>query len=351
MNSIVAIHLAALLFSCFVAGLLVGVVVSPYLYHKVLSLLQRPRRDLSLARVICTPLRKRGSHDWNAGGIFTPGALSIRGRTHLLYQALGTDGKAHIGYASSRNGLSFDEQLSAPVFTPPSGSLVNPRMTMLGGRIYVTCSVTGGPDSGRVAAFSIAEHDLIEKHWRWSAPTFLSAPGEMHANWALFPERINGKIAVLQRTAPSVKIAYCDSLEAVGTAEPFLTDTLEEAHSETENSWEALVRSPGPPPIKTKEGWLVFYHAHDAKDRNRLKLGALLLDLHDPRNVIHRASGPVLEPAIDESSAGLISACGAAVREGMLYVYFGEGDAICAAFAPLEPFVKALTQHVTHSHR
>jgi predicted GH43/DUF377 family glycosyl hydrolase len=38
----------------------------------------------------------------------------------------------------------------------------------------------------------------------------------------------------------------------------------------------------GPPPIKTEEGWLLFYHAIDRKEPWKYKVGAILLDLEKP---------------------------------------------------------------------
>ncbi len=111
-------------------------------------------------------------------------------------------------------------------------------------------------------------------------------------------------------------------------------------------AWHVHLRSAGPPPIKTDKGWLVFYHAHDAIEPSKYKLGAMLLDLNDPTKVLRRASLPVLtpdEPYENEGKPGIVYACGSVVRDGTLYIYYGGGDKVVAvATAPLEDFLNAL---------
>ena len=52
--------------------------------------------------------------------------------------------------------------------------------------------------------------------------------------------------------------------------------------------WDNRVRGAGPPPIKTKEGWLLFYHAIDMREPSKYKLGAMILDLNDPTKILYR---------------------------------------------------------------
>ena len=117
---------------------------------------------------------------------------------------------------------------------------------------------------------------------------------------------------------------------------------------DTPIAWHIHVRSAGPPPIKTDKGWLVLYHAHDAKEPNRYKLGAMLLDLVDPTKVLYRATAPILSP--DETyenhgKPGIVYACGAVVRDGKLFVYYGGADkVVCVATAHLDSFLDALVR-------
>ena len=115
-------------------------------------------------------------------------------------------------------------------------------------------------------------------------------------------------------------------------------------------AWDSWIRGAGPPPLKTELGWLLFYHAMDLRDPNRYKLGAMILDIDDPTKVLYRSRTPVLEPDFDYENqgfkAGVIYSCGAIIKEGELYVYYGGGDSVtCVAMANLEKFLYELKVH------
>jgi predicted GH43/DUF377 family glycosyl hydrolase len=61
-----------------------------------------------------------------------------------------------------------------------------------------------------------------------------------------------------------------------------------------EQQWEELKIGSGPPPIKTRHGWLLIYHG---VDRDLIyRAGAALLDLDNPVKIIARTKKPILEP-------------------------------------------------------
>jgi len=53
---------------------------------------------------------------WESEAVFNPAAIVEGGRVHLFYRALGRDGISRIGYASSADGINFDERLPFPVY-------------------------------------------------------------------------------------------------------------------------------------------------------------------------------------------------------------------------------------------
>jgi hypothetical protein len=104
----------------------------------------------------------------------------------------------------------------------------------------------------------------------------------------------------------------------------------------------------GPPPIKTKEGWLFIYHAIDEKDDLRYKIGAMLLDIKEPTRVIARTTRPILEPLADYENDGLkygvVYPCGAVVLNDRLFVYYGGADMVtCVATAKMSEFLAQLS--------
>jgi predicted GH43/DUF377 family glycosyl hydrolase len=85
----------------------------------------------------------------------------------------------------------------------------------------------------------------------------------------------------------------------------------------------------------------------DHKNPSQYKVGALLLDLKDPTKVLFRSAKPILEPSEyyenEGFKAGVVYACGAIVKDGHLFVYYGGADKVaCVATAPLETFLKEL---------
>ena len=113
-------------------------------------------------------------------------------------------------------------------------------------------------------------------------------------------------------------------------------------------AWHERMRSAGPPPIKTKYGWLLFYHAMD-KEQHRYKLGALLLHLQNPTKVLYRSLTPVLEPDEwyeNDGKPGIVYASGTVVLGNNLIVYYGGGDKyVAAAKTNLNEFLKKLISH------
>lgn len=369
MNFPFLVNIIALLFSFFVLGAILGAAFSDAFRRRLAKLMSQ---KLSLlAKSLRNPIMRPGGNPWTAEAVLNPTAVVLDGRTHLVYRAIGMDGVSRLGYASSPDGITFDKRLPYPVYVaqkprnlpgharryspvlyPSGGSwggCEDPRMVVIEGRVYITFNMFDGWDYIRVACISIAEEDFLAGHfWKWDGPHILSKPGERHKNWVIFPEKINGKFAILHSVSPTIDVAYCDSIEDIGTEEPFIESWVGARDSLPARTgvWDSYVRSAGPPPVWTPHGWLLFYHAIDARDLGRYKLGAMLLDLADPTHVLYRGMAPVLAP--DETyenhgKPGIVYACGAVVRGGTLYVYYGGADkVVCVATTDLDSFLDAL---------
>jgi len=104
------------------------------------------------------------------------------------------------------------------------------------------------------------------------------------------------------------------------------------------------MRGVGGAPIKTKYGWLIFYHG---AENNQYKLYAMILDLKDPTKILYRSKEPILEPdAFYENEglkSGIIYSCGAVIKGDDLFIYYGGADMVsCVATANLKLFLKEL---------
>ncbi len=376
MDLLFFINIIALLFSFFIGGVLLGAVFSNTFRKKVIGFLHLKQLFYSYERLLLNknpsnPILQPGTHPWNAEAVMNPAAIVLNGRTHLIYRAVGHNGISRLGYASSADGIVFDKILPCPIYTARSptrvpdnshsysptmypsggswGGCEDPRMVCIDGRVYVTFNMFDGWDFIRVATISIDRDDfLAERFWKWEGPYIISRPGEIQKNWVLFPEKINGKIAILHSITPKIEIAYRDSIEDIGKKEPFIKSWIGSRNNlpAREGVWDTFVRGAGAPPVKTSAGWLLFYHANDAKEGYKYKVGAILLDTDDPTKILHRASLPVLSP--DESyenngKPGIVYVCGAVVRDGKLFVYYGGADKIVAvATVTLDEFIDAL---------
>lgn len=368
MSLLFVIYIVAMLFSFFVVGALLGALFSSRWRARLIAVY---RSSLELLRAEGNPLIAPGTHPWSAEAVLNPAALALGGRTHLLYRAVGMDGASRLGYASSPDGMLFDKRLPYPVYLaqPPRsapgqlrqyspvlypsggswGGCEDPRMVAIEGRVYVTFNMFENWKL-RAAAISMSEEDfLAERFYKWEGPVILSH-GERDKNWVLFPEKINGTFAVLHsifgEERSRVRIEYTDDLSTLSQK----TFESPDPHKMPDDriSWHYRMRSVGPPPLKTGCGWLVLYHAMDPREPSRYKLGAMLLDLADPTKILVRSALPILAP--DENyenhgKPGVVYACGAVIREGVLYVYYGGADkVVCVATAPLDAFLHALIE-------
>jgi len=326
-----------------------------------------PDTDLQLVRHESNPILKPTEHNtWESRATFNPAAMHTPdGKVHFIYRAIGDDDISMLGYASSHDGIHIHERLADPAFFAQrndptnrtrspvayasggggNGGCEDPRLTRVDDIVYLLYTAFDGWGSIRIALTSISLDDFLNKRWNWEQPVLISRPREIHKNWVIFPEKINGKYAILHSISPSIKVDYFDSLKDFDGESKFVESKYVKASRK--KTWDSWVRGAGPPPIKTKHGWLLLYHAMDDRDPNRYKLGAMLLDLKDPTKVLYRSSAPVLEP--DECyenegfKAGVVYSCGAVAIDGKLYVYYGGADTVtCVAVADLNMFLKDL---------
>ena len=163
---------------------------------------------------------------------------------------------------------------------------------------------------------------------------------------ALFPERINGKYALLRRPMqyvgekygtdlPGIWISYSDDL--LTWSEPRLVAVAENF------AWEGTKIGGAATPLKTSEGWLVLYHGVDKNSIYRV--GALMLDLNEPTRVIARTRRFIMEPKEYYERFGLVIPnvvfpTANVVKDGIVYIYYGCCDtAIGLATVPLDELV------------
>ncbi len=165
---------------------------------------------------------------WEAAAAYNPCAVESDGVIHLLYRATGAKQKvggvdvevSTIGHATSKDGINFKgrEQLFAPQYDWERYGCEDPRATTFEGKHYIfyTAVREFSADGIKVAVAITKDCKKIdEKH--------LVTPFNAKA-MALFPERVNGKIAAVltvntDRPPAKICLALFDRIEDLWSEE------------------------------------------------------------------------------------------------------------------------------------
>ena len=132
-----------------------------------------------------------------------------------------------------------------------------------------------GDSPPRVAMTSIELRDFRAKKWdAWKSPILISPPGIDDKDACLFPEKIRGNFVTIHRIQPDIVFDSRPELNFDGTSQWLETQQIIPPRKD---SWEGLKIGANTPPLKTAEGWLLFYHGVGSHDHH-YRLGALLLD-------------------------------------------------------------------------
>jgi len=290
-------------------------------------------------------------HPWESVMVFNCGAIYEGGKVHLIYRAHGhTLGVSRLGYASSRDGFTIDERTDEPIFCPDAVNdmecrgVEDPRLTRIGDRIYMTYTAYGRVPriprdmrSVQIGMTSISVKDFVAKRWNWEK-RYYPLPNVDDKDCVIFPEKIKNRYVMYHRIHPCIWIAYSDDLVHWYDHNVIMSP---------EEEWEYFKIGAGSPPIKTEKGWLITYHAVDA--RYWYRTGLALADLDDPSKIAWRMKKPLLEPEKPYEKNGVIPnvvfSSGAVVIGEKLFVYYGCADTcIGVATAKLKDIVSSIVR-------
>jgi len=100
-------------------------------------------KDYKLEKNKKNPIISPGMYEWENEAAFNPAAILLGGRVHLMYRAIGSDGRSVFGYASSSDGINFDERLPFPIFTAKHisqhrGTYPPPHLRRYGPELYAS---------------------------------------------------------------------------------------------------------------------------------------------------------------------------------------------------------------------
>jgi len=282
--------------------------------------------------------------------VFNPGATVIDGRTLLLLRVEYRTGLSSLVAATSENGLTGWEidplrglQQRSDRFEEHWG-IEDPRITRVGDEYYVVH--VGYSTAGPLVCLA-KTRDFVE----WERSGVLQPPEDKDA--ALFPTTFGGRWALIHRPAPAMSglgahiwLSFSPDLIHWGDARVLLA-------ARHGGWWDANKIGLGPPPLLTKDGWLLCYHGVRVTAGGSIyRLGLALLDRDDPTKVLARGNEWVFGPRETYERSGdvrdVVFPCGWVLRDDgdTLHLYYGAADSVvCVAEASLAKLLDHLDEY------
>lgn len=232
----------------------------------------------------------------------------------------------------SKDGLNVEEITQKPAFTGTSYEgnygVEDPRITKIGSKYYMTY-VTVSTHEG--VSTNLATSRRCVK-WKRKGIIFR----EQNKDTVLLPGKCKNKYVALHRpegffefSKPSIWIAYSPDTIYWGREKALL-------HPRP-RAWDEIRIGSGPPPIKTKRGWLTIYHGvKQLKTGKVYSAGALLLDRKNPEKILARSpkNKPLFKPIKNWEKEGFVNQVvfptGVIVDKNKkdLLIYYGGADSV-----------------------
>ena len=308
------------------------------------------------------PVLSPGQVPYESLLVFNAGVTRYQGRYVMVFRddygleppspyPLHTD----LGLAFSPDGLSWEVQPGF-CFGMHDDEILrayDPRLTVLEGRCYMTFAVDTrhGIRGGIAVTADFAHFEVLS----------LSLPD--NRNMVLFPERIGGRYARLERPFPvygrggvdRFDIWYGESPDLRFWGNHRLVLGVEDV------PFANYKLGPGAPPVRTSAGWLTLFHAVDRDPRRgkngwedawqkRYTAGIMLLDLEDPSKVVGMSKLPLLAPEAPYETAGgfrnhTVFPGGMILEDsGEVKIYYGAADTVeCLATADVGELIALCT--------
>jgi predicted GH43/DUF377 family glycosyl hydrolase len=183
----------------------------------------------------------------------------------------------------------------------------------------------------------IAPRLLISPDLRTFQAHRLAGPAARNKGMALFPRMVGGRYRSLCRSDG-------ESTSIATSVDGFVWSAPEVIQAPAA-SWEVLQVGNCGPPIETDQGWLVL--THGVGPMRIYSIGAMLLDLDDPAQVVAHLDRPFLQPTAREQNGyvpNVVYSCGGVVHDGLLWLPYGIGDArIGVAWVSVDELLSEMT--------
>jgi len=211
---------------------------------------------------------------------FKDGTKRLTFISHFRKVLLSPDGFVvrRIDHGPSFYGLVGDGELGVE----------DPRFTMIGKKYVMTYVALSR--KGNVSTSYATSRDL--KNWKRHGVIFR----QQNKDVVIFPEKIGGKYFAINRpegtfqfSKPHMLISESRDLDYWGKPKQLVLGGG--------GAWDSGRVGAGPPPIRTKSGWLLIYHGVLEKGKRSIySAGAVLLDIKKPWKILAKTKKPVILP-------------------------------------------------------
>lgn len=268
----------------------------------------------------------------NSNSIFNSAVVTYGGGYAGVFRCDSKCISMNIFAGFSKDGVNWDINHTPIVFEGDAEMVqreyrYDPRVCYLEDRYYITwCNGYHGPTIGVGYTFDFQTFYQMEN-------AFLP----YNRNGVLFPRKIHGNYMMLSRPSDTGHTPFGDifcsqskDLEFWGRHRHVMSTVKDDC-----SAWQTTKIGPGPVPIETDEGWLMFYHGVlNTCNGFVYRMGAALLDLDEPWKVIARSKAYVMAPYELYECVGdvpnVIFPCAALTdaETGRIAIYYGCADTV-----------------------
>jgi len=277
----------------------------------------------------------------DATSVFNPGAIFFENKYLLMLRVQSRSRETFMVMAESDDGIHFQTEHKIVHFKGIENvkekiyHIYDARISNIDGKYYIlfAMDMDNGCQLGLGTTKDFKEFDFLG----------IVSDDDIR-NGVLFPEKINGKFMRIDRpnkarhsngttSGSTIWLSESDDLLHWQPVAPLIEGRF--------HYWDEFIGS-GPPPVKTRQGWLHIYHgvAGHFGSSNIYQAGVMLLDLQDPSKVLSRSWCNILEPREMYELAGqvpnVVFPSGMIVKEydadgfakpgSEVYVYYGAAD-------------------------
>ncbi|MAH07577.1 hypothetical protein CMI38_05010 [Candidatus Pacearchaeota archaeon] len=226
-----------------------------------------------------------------------------------------------------KSGFSVEKIEQKPAFygTVDDGELgiEDPCITRMGNK-YIMTYVALSRSNGISTSYAVSNDGI-----KWHKRGIIFR--HQNKDVVLFPEKVRGRYVAFNRpegnlnfSLPHMWISYSRDLEYWGDDETVLL---------SQRGWDSIRAGAGAAPIKTKKGWLEFYHGvRKTKHEKQYCVGVALFDLKNPSKLIAKSHEPFIVPTMKEEKKGFVHdvvfPTGAILNKKSILLYSGGADRV-----------------------